>query len=82
MEKHTFLSDAVELFPTFIDGNATIITNALYLQKASVIMSIGYPFLTGSGYCYSWLIDFNHQHYVRLIFTNITLNQMVRLYTM
>ncbi|XP_060596238.1 uncharacterized protein LOC132750277 [Ruditapes philippinarum] len=39
-------------------------------------MSIGYPYLTGSDYCYSWIIDFNHQHYVKLIFTNITLNQL------
>ncbi|XP_060607617.1 uncharacterized protein LOC132759785 isoform X2 [Ruditapes philippinarum] len=70
-------SDAVDLFPSFKEDHATIITNALYVQKSSIIMSIGYPFLTGSDYCYSWIIDFNHQHYVKLIFTNITLNQMV-----
>jgi hypothetical protein len=77
-----FYSGAVELFPSFIEDNATIITNALYVQKASLIMSLGYPFQTESGYSYSWIIDFNRQHYVRLIFTEMKLNKMVRLDTM
>ncbi|XP_060586516.1 uncharacterized protein LOC132742201 [Ruditapes philippinarum] len=70
------LSDSIELFPSFKSNRVAITTNALYVQKAAVIMSIGYPFLTGSGYSYTWIIDFKYEHYVRLIFTNVTLNQI------
>ena len=76
---NVFSSDPLELFPSFQDSNTTI-TNVLYIEQSTVIMSIGFPFPTGNGYIYTWIIDFQNQRYVRLVFTNVELNQMVKSY--
>lgn len=48
--------------------------NIMLLTGEDVITSMGYPFFYPSGQIYKWIVQFESSNYVKIIFTNISLN--------
>jgi hypothetical protein len=57
------------------DKTGTVVSYMSFVRNQSLLTSIGYPFEYGFGENYKWVVEFNEEEYIRIVFTNISLTE-------